>query len=501
MRSALSAIFCVLAALLMVCAFFASRSKKKIGKSVAVLIVSLVPPLIGNLLLIASPSEMLSTVGCYIYFIGMDLVMFAVFRFMFDYCDIHWHEKLIKLIVYSVLVIDSIQILLNIAFGHAFYIVPVTTGGQVYYNFAAVAGFSGQLVHRIVDYVILGGVMIVFLLKTILSPKVYSERYLVILLAMVGVAVWQSINIFTSAEINFSMIGYGVFGILIFVLTLYYRPLRLLDRMLGVIASKMPESIFFFDTNGKCIWANENAYNLLGIEDDSLENVSDLLEEKLGHYEKDADEWENTVTFGKGDDFRSYIIQRNNVLDGRHHRIVGCYLTVRDDSEQQKDLQRETFNAHHDALTKAYNRAGYEKVMESIDISKCFLLLIDLDSFKEANDNYGHIAGDKVLIRVVDVTKKYFRDEDYICRLGGDEFAVIVPDVSGDITRDIEKRVKAINKELSQPVDKLPGITISAGGAYGKDAENAYELFNNADHAMYTRKFGGKCGFSIFEKR
>lgn len=500
MRIALSVIFCVLVAVLLVCAFFAYRSKKKIGKSVALMIISLVPPVIGNLLLIAAPIELLSEVGCYIYFLGMDLVMFAVFRFMFDYCDITYHEKLIKWIVYVVLILDAIQLLLNIAFGHAFYMVSVEEAGQLYYNFAAVKGFSGQLVHRIVDYVILGGVMLVFLLKTILTPKVYSERYFVILLAMVAVAIWQSINMFTSAKLNYSMMGYGVFGILIFFLALYYRPLRLLDRMLGVIASKMPESIFFFDTNGRCIWANEKAIALLDLEDKSLDVVPDLLSETLGDYQKDGSEWENTITSGDGDNLKSYVIQKNNVQDGRGH-VVGFYMSIRDDSETQKDLQRETFNANHDSLTKIFNRAGYESAINSVDLSKVFLLLIDLDSFKEANDKYGHTAGDKVLIRIAEVMKKHFREDDYICRIGGDEFAVIIPNVTSDITSDVEKRVNKMNKELSTPVDDLPPITVSSGGAYGKDAENAYELFNNADHAMYTTKFGGKCGFSLYENR
>lgn len=493
MRIALSIIFCVLVALLGLCAFFAFRSKKKIGKSVALMIISLVPPVIGNLLLIAAPIKELSEAGCYIYFLGMDLVILAVFRFMFDYCDIHWHEKVIKWVVYVVLILDAIQVLLNIAFGHAFTMILEPNG---FYNFVAVKGFSGQLVHRLVDYVILGSVMLVFLLKTIFSSKVYAEKYFVILLAMVAVAIWQSVNIFTSAEINFSMIGYGVFGLLVFFLSLYYRPLRLLDRMLGVIASEMSESIFFFDTNGRCIWANQKAFQLLKIEDGSLDNITDLLNEKLGAFEKEGSEWENTLTFGYGDTVKSYVIQKHNITDDRQ-RIVGYYMNIRDNSE----LSRETFNANHDPLTKIYNRAGYDSAMDSLDLAKVFLVLIDLDSFKEANDKYGHTAGDKVLLRMVETTKKHFREEDYVCRLGGDEFAVIISNVTTDISKDVEKRIKAINDELSTPIDDLPGITVSSGGAYGKDAENAYELFNNADHAMYHTKFSGKCGFSLYEKR
>ena len=497
MRIALSVTFIVLAVILLACSIISFLSKKQIGKSVGLLILSLVPPVIGNLLIIASPIKELTTVGCYVYFLGMDVVMFAVFRFMFDYCNITFHKKLIKSIVYTILVLDAIQLILNIWLSHAFIVVPIKEFDGSFFTFEA---FSGQLVHRIVDYVILGSVMLVFLIKTITSPKLYSEKYLVVFLAMVAVAIWQSVNIFTKTTINISMIGYGVFGVIIFVLTIFYRPLRLLGRMLGVIASKMPESIFFFDTNGKCIWINDKASALLKVTEEQLDDVPALLEDKLGDYQKDGNEWANNISFGSGDNVRSYVIEKHNVYDNHNH-LVGSYLTIRDNSEEQKKLQRETYNASHDALTKILNRNGYEEAMKSNDVSKIFLLLIDLDSFKECNDNYGHTIGDKVLVNVASTIKKNFRNEDYVSRLGGDEFAVIITNVDKDITKDVSNRVKKINDELTHPEDDLPPISISSGGAYGKDAENAYELFNNADHAMYKTKFGGKKGFSLFEKR
>ena len=58
-----------------------------------------------------------------------------------------------------------------------------------------------------------------------------------------------------------------------------------------------------------------------------------------------------------------------------------------------------------------------------------------------------------------------------------------------------------INDELENKGIRLPAISISAGGAFGKDAENFYELFNNADHALYETKFKGKRGFTLFAKR
>lgn len=496
MRIGLSVTFVLLVVALLVCSFLAFKSRKTIGKSVSLFLLSLTPPVIGNLFLISAPIESLATAGCYIYFIGMDIVMIALIRFTFDYCTLK-HNKLVKSILYSILTIDMIQILLNFATGHVFSMEYIQAYGGDYYQFVAL---WGQSIHRIVDYVILGGVVITFLIKTITSPKVYMERFLVILILMVAVAVWQSIYIILNTPLNTSMIGYGVFGVLVFLISIYYRPLRLLDRMLASIASKMPESILFFDSNNRCIWVNTKAVELLHIEEDHLEHVEELLEEKIGEYSSKGSDWNTTITKGSGEDITSYVVERHDVLDDRK-RVVGYYISIRDNTEEQKTLEKETYNATHDSLTKALNRAGFDSVMEKVDLNNSFLLWVDLDSFKEANDKYGHSVGDKVLINVVELITKHFDKDDYVCRIGGDEFAVIINNADKDTPKRIKKIVEEINDELENNKQGLPVISISAGGAFGKDAENGYELTNNADHAMYETKFGGKRGFTLFKKR
>ena len=497
MRIVLSVIFITLILGLGVCCFFAFKSRKQIGKSVALLMIALMPPVFGNLFIISSPYEIISTIGCYIYFLGMDLVMMAMIRFTFDYCTITFHKKLIKGILYAILIIDSIQLLLNIFTSHAFVMETTEAFDTVYWRFIPL---WGQSIHRIVDYVILGGILIVFILKTILTPKLYMEKYLVILLAMIAVAAWQTFYIFSRTPVDISMTGFGVFGVLVYFLALHYRPLRLMDRMLAAIASKMPETIIFLDRHDKAIWINNKGCELLGIDTDELDQVQQKLFEKLGDFEKDGMEWKSSSIKGDGDNMKSYAIEKHAVIDDKN-RAVGSYLIIRDNSDEQKTIQRETYNSHHDALTNAYNRAGFDSILEDIDINKVFLILIDGDSFKNINDEHGHAIGDKALIRLADSISSHFRDNDYVCRSGGDEFAVIMENVDPDMINTVGERIKNINRELTKLARDLPPMTISAGGAYGKDAENIEEFFNNADHALYQTKFNGKCGFTLFKQR
>ena len=502
MRIGLSITFVVVVLLLGVCTFFASRSHKPIGKTVAMLCVSLIVPVLGNLFIISSPVMPLSITGCYLYFIGMNLTMFGLTKFTLEYCSINKNQKLIKIIIYSILILDSVQILVNLFTNHVF--IMETIEANLFGNYVGVYNRFipkfGLYIHRVIDYSILAGVLVTLIIKAVISPKVYAERYLVILFAMIAVAVWETFYILSRLPIDISMIGFGVFGGLVFLLALYYRPLRLLDRMLAAIASKMTESICFFDTSDRCIWVNNKALELLELDSDELDKVTERLIERIGDFTKKENGWKETITKGSGDEIISFAVEKHAVSDSKN-RVVGSYLLIRDNSVEQKTLERETYNANHDALTKALNRAGYDAKMNEIDLEKCFLLLIDLDAFKATNDEHGHTIGDKVLIKIVDIITDHFRKEDYVCRIGGDEFAVIIPNANGNTPYLVKERVDHINKELTDKAAELPLTSISAGGAFGKDAENSYELFNNADHALYETKFNGKCGFTLFKKR
>lgn len=496
MRIFMSIVFMLLVAALLLCAFISFRSRKPIGKTVALLLIALIPPVLGNLFIVASPNKTLSLIGSYTYYIGMDFVIYALLKYTFKYCDIKFGKKLlfIPIILYALLFADGLQLILNLQFGHAFDIELVEAYGSTYYSLIA---FTGQTIHRIVDYTILGGVIAIFVFKTFTSSKVNSERYWIILLVMIIVTIWESFYIFSRTPVDRSMIGFGVFGLLVFFFSIYYRPLRLLDRMLATIASKMPEALFFYDTNGRCIWINNQARNLVNIDGNDLDSVNEILSEKFGKYEKEGNEWTTTFMSGTDAEVESYyVIEKHAVTDNRG-RVVGSFLSVRDGTVEQQTIQRETYNATHDSLTKVYNRAGYNMLLSSSDLKDVFFLMIDADSFKEINDTYGHEIGDKVLINIVKTVQKHFREDDHMCRIGGDEFVIFIQNPDEDTAKHIKQRIDKINEELSHPKGGLPTITISAGGAYGRHSKDEFDLFEAADSALYETKRNGKKGFTL----
>ena len=166
-------------------------------------------------------------------------------------------------------------------------------------------------------------------------------------------------------------------------------------------------------------------------------------------------------------------------------------------SRYKTSLEHLNYKASHDELTGAYNRAGYEILLSGIDLETTYMMLLDVDNFKTINDTYGHETGDQVLVKLVQVLKGVFRDDDCICRLGGDEFVVFMVHSSGMQRRLIEAKIDQINDELENTDDGLPPISISVGIINGKDASDKESLFERTDAAMYESKKKGKHTFTF----
>lgn len=164
----------------------------------------------------------------------------------------------------------------------------------------------------------------------------------------------------------------------------------------------------------------------------------------------------------------------------------------------KRSVEHLNFKASHDELTGVYNRAGYDLLLSSMDLSTTYLLLVDVDDFKLVNDSYGHETGDLVLRRVADTLKSNFRSDDYVCRIGGDEFVVFMVHSDEKQQKLLVSKVEQINAELERGEGGLPPVTVSVGIAHGKQTDTPAALFERTDEAMYAAKRNGKHGYAFY---
>lgn len=161
--------------------------------------------------------------------------------------------------------------------------------------------------------------------------------------------------------------------------------------------------------------------------------------------------------------------------------------------------RREAWRARHDGLTGAMNRAAFtDQASRTIGDrrsreSGVSLLFVDVDFFKRINDSYGHEAGDRVLNRLIRVTRDCLRRGDLVARWGGEEFVVLLPETSLGGARVIAEKIRA--RVCTESLDDVaPGlrITVSIGCAEIGRREGLDGLVARADKALYEAKHRGR---------
>jgi len=161
-----------------------------------------------------------------------------------------------------------------------------------------------------------------------------------------------------------------------------------------------------------------------------------------------------------------------------------------------------------DNLTGLYNRSYFNESLErEFARAKRYnqelsILFFDLDNFKNVNDTFGHMAGDIVLQNVSKIIQQEIRTEDIAARYGGEEFVIILPQTEKIRSLILGERIREGIKELSFNFqDRDMHITVSGGlASYPIDTDNAPDLVEFADQALYEAKSNGKNNISVFSK-
>ncbi len=157
------------------------------------------------------------------------------------------------------------------------------------------------------------------------------------------------------------------------------------------------------------------------------------------------------------------------------------------------------FEATHDELTGLYNRKAYATALDKLNETgkRLALILLDVDKFKNVNDQYGHDMGDALLKSVADSLRGMFRSEDMVCRIGGDEFAVIMSQADSTFKEIICGKLRRVSEKLAAPEKDLPAVSLSAGVVFSEQLMPDAGLFKSADLALYQVKDNGRNGYGF----
>jgi diguanylate cyclase len=197
----------------------------------------------------------------------------------------------------------------------------------------------------------------------------------------------------------------------------------------------------------------------------------------------------------------------DKMLDSMQHLQSELSASKQQVDKLHEELKSARGEALTDPLTGILNRRGFETRSKQIfDNQKSLanglcLLMLDIDHFKNINDTYGHLFGDKVIRTIAATLKSKVRGQDSVARLGGEEFSVLLEDtdIPGALTvaENIRQTIERGKIRRLDTQEQIGGITISIGVAAYTQGVNVVELLDQADKALYVSKKTGRNKISV----
>jgi diguanylate cyclase (GGDEF)-like protein/PAS domain S-box-containing protein len=297
------------------------------------------------------------------------------------------------------------------------------------------------------------------------------------------------------------------------------EPNGALQSQLAAIIEATPDGVVLIDPQGHFHYLNPAARTLLGIEADEGLSTLTLQEFCPGAVREHlpSDVILTAITVGQ---WRSEL-----ELTARTGRtfpaLLACFahkerdatvpflsLIIRDISDQKRREAELTHLAHHDALTRLFNRLRFQEELESrlAQVRRYggqgTLLLLDIDHFKTVNDTFGHQAGDMVLVTLANLLREQLREVDIIARLGGDEFAVLLYTLDSRQALAVARRLlHAIRNRSVRVADQELHYTVSIGIALFPEQGGTVEtIMKHADLALYRAKIAGRDQYQLFSQ-
>ncbi len=284
-----------------------------------------------------------------------------------------------------------------------------------------------------------------------------------------------------------------------------YEEAKQRETFLAQAIEQMDEFVRITDKNGIILYVNEASSIHSGY------TSEELVGQKISIYKSDKHDrtyykelWDTILS---GNTYKNIIINREKNGELYHEEmtitpiyekgeIVKFIATGHDISKRIELEKRLEKLATKDALTGIYNRHKINEELEkSIAINERYntpfsLIMIDIDHFKEVNDEFGHDVGDKVLKELSTLISKHIRKNDIFGRWGGEEFLLLLPNISKKSTMVMVKKIKDVVEEHS--FVSINQLTISLGVTQYKRKESQSQLLKRVDNALYAAKEGGR---------
>ena len=305
---------------------------------------------------------------------------------------------------------------------------------------------------------------------------------------------------------------------------MYEKERREYIEIVFSIVNKIHDVLFIFDITNDKIADNQNHeyFSEYKLEKDISYTKYLEVDCKLKVYDDYKEGYMNIFSI---DNLLKNHKQKNDILEYQYLRLVkdNTYqwfedrlhiyernqnvkmIIFRENIHIQKEKELNLIKkSEKDLFTDFYNKISVEliinKILQTSSKNNNILILLDIDNFKNVNDTYGHLFGDKVISLITKELKSIFRYNDIFGRIGGDEFVVFLRDSTdidnirkkGNLICDLIKNI-VVDKDISYKP------TISIGIAQSHECDSFEEIYKRADKALYESKKRGKNKSTVYD--
>ncbi|HKY53253.1 MAG TPA: diguanylate cyclase [Anaerolineales bacterium] len=277
----------------------------------------------------------------------------------------------------------------------------------------------------------------------------------------------------------------------------------------NLIVDYINSGILVSDALGRVVEINPFARTLIGpqIENAIGKPLDELLKDwpKIDYSPEMRERQEQEISLEKNGDTLFFIVQVSPIRNERQEFIGHVIVLVDITDRKMAEMELERL-ARTDVLTDVINRRHFFELAE-IEFERykryghpLAIMMLDIDHFKQINDNHGHLAGDFVLKSIATECNKHLRTTDIFARYGGEEFICLLYEVSPKAAHETAERIREFIETTSLEFDgKSIHVTASFGLAFAQSDQTLEQVIDLADQCLYKSKTDGRNRVRIWQ--
>ena len=307
-----------------------------------------------------------------------------------------------------------------------------------------------------------------------------------------------------------NVILFFLLSAIFFAIALFrFSALEIVPIAHNLIVNYINSGILVLDMLGRVVEINPFARKVIGSDSENAigKSLNEVLKDwpEIDYSPQMRDRQEQEISLNKNGDTSFFIVQVSPIRNERQS-FIGHVIVLVDITDRKKAEMELERLAGTDVLTNVTNRRHFFELAEvEFERFKRYghplaIMLLDIDHFKQINDNHGHLAGDFVLKSVATECNKHIRTTDIFARYGGEEFICLLYEVGSEKAHETAERIRKFVEGTPLEFDgKSIHVTASFGLAFARSDQTLENVIDLADQCLYKSKADGRNRVTIWQ--